>query len=51
MNLNLIIGISALFSSQFGCAERLGKEIKNFPESILVYGGIHASKEYKYFKR
>ena len=43
-----IIGISALFSSQFGCAERLGREIKkNFPKAILVYGGIHASKEYK----
>lgn len=43
-----IVGISALFSSQFGCAERLGKEIKNkFPNTILVYGGIHASKEYR----
>ena len=43
-----IVGISALFSSQFGCAERLGKEIKKkFPKVILVYGGIHASKEYK----
>ena len=42
-----IVGISALFSSQFGCAERIGKEIKkNFPNAILVYGGIHASKEY-----
>ena len=43
-----IVGISALFSSQFGCAERLGKEIKNkLPNTILVYGGIHASKEYR----
>ena len=42
-----IVGISALFSSQFGCAERIGKEIKKkFPNTILVYGGIHASKEY-----
>jgi magnesium-protoporphyrin IX monomethyl ester (oxidative) cyclase len=41
------VGISALFSSQFGCAERIGKEIKKkFPNTILVYGGIHASKEY-----
>ena len=44
-----IVGISALFSSQFGCAERLGKEIKkNFPDVILVFGGIHASKEHKH---
>ena len=43
-----IVGISALFSSQFGCAERLGKEIKKkFPNVILVYGGIHASKKYE----
>ena len=43
-----IVGISALFSSQFSCAERLGKAIKDFnPKTILVYGGIHASKIYK----
>lgn len=42
-----IIGISALFSSQFGCAERLGLKIKEFlPDVILVFGGIHASKKY-----
>jgi len=43
-----IIGVSALFSSQFGCAERLAKEIKkNIPKAILVFGGIHASKMYE----
>ncbi len=43
-----IVGVSALFSSQFGCAERIGKKIKQkFPNTILVYGGIHASKQYK----
>lgn len=42
-----IVGISALFSSQFSCAERIGKAIKDFnPKAILVYGGIHASKMY-----
>jgi radical SAM superfamily enzyme YgiQ (UPF0313 family) len=40
-----IVGISALFSSQFSCAERLGKKIKEMsPEIVLVFGGIHASK-------
>ena len=43
-----IIGISALFSSQFGCAERLAKKIKNeLPNSLIVFGGIHASKMYE----
>ena len=40
-----VIGIAALFSSQFGCAETLAKKIKkNFPKTIVVLGGIHASK-------
>ena len=43
-----IIGVSALFSSQFGCAERLAKEIKKaLPKTILVFGGIHASKMFE----
>jgi anaerobic magnesium-protoporphyrin IX monomethyl ester cyclase len=43
-----IVGISALFSSQFSCAERLGAEIKKFnPNIVLVFGGIHASKMYE----
>ena len=43
-----IIGISALFSSQFSCAERLAKNIKkSLPDTIIVFGGIHASKMYE----
>tara|TARA_B100001123_G_C15259203_1_gene1005914 strand:- start:91 stop:1698 length:1608 start_codon:yes stop_codon:yes gene_type:complete len=43
-----IVGISSLFSTQFGCAERLAKKIKNLiPNAIIVFGGIHASKLYK----
>ena len=43
-----IVGISALFSSQFSCAERIGLEIKKFnPNIVLVFGGIHASKMYE----
>ena len=40
-----VIGISALFSSQIGCAFELSKMIKDsLPESIIVFGGIHATK-------
>ena len=43
-----IIGISALFSFQFLCAERLAKKIKNeLQNSLIVFGGIHASKMYE----
>ena len=41
-----IIGLSALFSSQIGCAFRLAKKIKSeLPESIIFFGGIHATKK------
>jgi anaerobic magnesium-protoporphyrin IX monomethyl ester cyclase len=40
-----IIGLSALFSSQIGCAFELAKEIKNaLPDCIIFFGGIHATK-------
>lgn len=43
-----LIGISALFSSQVGCAFELSKAIKeSFPNVHIVFGGIHASKKYQ----
>jgi radical SAM superfamily enzyme YgiQ (UPF0313 family) len=42
-----IIGISALFSSQAGCALSLAQVVKErFPNALIVLGGIHASKQY-----
>lgn len=41
-----IICISALFSSQIGCAFELAKKIKEeMPNSIIIFGGIHATKK------
>jgi len=41
-----VIGISALFSAQIGCAFELAKEIKSvFPDCIIFFGGIHATKK------
>ena len=41
-----VIGLSALFSSQIGCAFRLAKKIKaQFPKSKIIFGGIHATKK------
>jgi magnesium-protoporphyrin IX monomethyl ester (oxidative) cyclase len=40
-----VIGISALFSSQIGCSFELSKMIKeSLPDSIIILGGIHATK-------
>jgi anaerobic magnesium-protoporphyrin IX monomethyl ester cyclase len=43
-----IIAISALFSTQFSCAERLAKNIKKkLPDKTIIFGGIHATKMHK----
>jgi anaerobic magnesium-protoporphyrin IX monomethyl ester cyclase len=43
-----IVGISALFSSQAGCALSLAEAVReSFPNATIVMGGIHASKQFE----
>ena len=43
-----IVGISALFSSQAGCALSIARAVKNnFKNAKVILGGVHASKQYE----